>query len=521
MQMSKPVLVSTIAIIIILGATGYFYSSLKHTPAVAFTEVKTATITQAVNETGQVSASQDLSLAFEQGGTVEQVDVQAGDSVKQGQTLVKLDTTDAAAAVSQAAAALDAARANYQKLVNGATSANIQVDQAAVASAQTALNNAQDNLTSVTAQQNLIVKNAAAVLLNSNLAAMPSPNNVSTSNPSISGNYTDTTQGQYKITIYNSGGGYRFNVSGLETSEGQVSTAPVALGSKGLFIQFPNTNVYPNDTWTISLPNTQGTNYLTNLNAYNNALQSQNQAVVTAQSAVNSAQAALTQAQDNLQAMQTPARPEDIASANAQVEEAAAALQTTQDALSKSVLTAPIDGVITSVDTKVGETVAGSSLAPGPDAIKMISAQKFQIISYLSETDIGKIKVGDSASTTLDAYGSGVNFDATVISIDPSATVTNGISTYKTTLQFDQNDERIKEGMNANIIITDQEHQNALVIPQTAVIQNNNQDFVLLDSGNGKIVETPIQTGISDLNGNIEVTSGLSAGQMIAAFGNQ
>ena len=269
------------------------------------------------------------------------------------------------------------------------------------------------------------------------------------------------------------------------------------------------------------MPNTQGANYLVNLNAYNNALQTQNQSVVTAQSAVNSTQAALTQAQDNLQLLETPARPEDIAAANAQVEEAAAALQTAQDALSKSVLTAPIDGVITSVDTKVGETVAGSSLAPGPDAVKMISAQKFQIIAYLSEADIGKIKVGDLASTTLDAYGSGVNFDATVIDIDPSATVTNGISTYKTTLEFNQNDDRIKEGMDANVVIMDETHQNALVIPQTAVIQNNNQDFVLIDSTNGKTVETPIQTGISDLNGNVEVTSGLSNGQMIATFGNQ
>jgi HlyD family secretion protein len=288
-----------------------------------------------------------------------------------------------------------------------------------------------------------------------------------------------------------------------------------------LFIQFSSLIAYPNDTWTVNIPNTQGANYLTNLNAYNNALQTQNQALTTAQASVDSAQAALTQAQDNLQLLQTAARPEDIAAANAQVEAASAQLQAAENSLSKSVLTAPIDGTVTSVDTKVGQTVAGSSLAPGPDVIKMISAAKFQIIAYLSEADIGKIKIGDTASTTLDAYGSGANFDTTVINIDPSATMTNGISTYKTTLEFNSDDSRIKEGMNANAIIQDETHTNALVIPQTAVITKGNQEFVLTESADGKTSQTQIQTGITDLSGNVEVTSGLTQGQMIAAFGNQ
>lgn len=507
MKISKPILVSVVAIALIIAATIYVSQSLKKTPAISFTAVKSASITQAVSASGEVSAAQDLSLAFEQGGTVAEVDVKVGDIVKKGQTLVRLNTGDASAAVGQAAAALDIAKANYQKLLNGATTASTDV-------AQTALDNAKKNLAAVTSQQDLIVKNAAAVLLNSNLTATPANNNISTTNPGISGNYTDTTQGQYQIKIYSSGGGSRFSFTGLESGDGQVSMAPVALGTKGLFIQFGTTNQYPNDSWTVSIPNTQSSGYLTNLNAYNNALQSQNQALTTAQAAVDSAQ-------ENLQLLQTPARPEDLAAANAQVEAASAQLQTAQNNLAKDVISAPIDGIITAVDTKVGQTAAGSTLAPGPDVIKMISAAKFQIIVYLSQTDIGKIKVGDLASTTLDAYGSGVNFDAGVISIDPSATLTNGISTYKTTLEFNQNDDRIKEGMNANIVINDQTKQNALVIPQTAVIQKDGQDFVLTQSADGKTQETPIQTGIEDLNGNVEVTSGLSQGQMIAAFGNQ
>src|SRR5579872_974258 len=114
--MKKHVVISAAVIAIILVVSVYLSLSLKKTPAIAFTAVKTADITQAVSASGQVAAAQDLSLAFEQGGTVTQINVQAGDSVKQGQTLIKLDTSDASASVSQAMAALDIAKANYQKL---------------------------------------------------------------------------------------------------------------------------------------------------------------------------------------------------------------------------------------------------------------------------------------------------------------------------------------------------------------------------------------------------------------------
>ena len=109
---------------------------------------------------------------------------------------------------------------------------------------------------------------------------------------------------------------------------------------------------------------------------------------------------------------------------------------------------------------------------------------------------------------------------ASVIAIDPGATVTNGVSTYKTTLEFNKPDSRIKTGMSASVLITDQTHTGVLVIPQTAVVTKGSQEFVLTEAGNAKTQQTQIQTGILDLNGNVEVTSGLTQGQMVASFGN-
>jgi RND family efflux transporter MFP subunit len=520
MKLSKQALFAIIAIVIVIAVTIYFSVSFNKRPAVSFVAVKQADITQGVSQDGTVVAAQSLSLAFQQGGVVSQVNVADGNVVKQGQVLVALDTKSQSAIVSQAQATLAQAQANLEKTQNGATDANLQVSQAAVATAQTALTNAQTNQTQIAGQQNLIVKNAQLTLFNSNLAAIPAVNNISTVSPVITGAYTGTTTGQYQIKTYSTGSGFHFTASGLETYDGIVSTSPVPLGTMGLFIAFPGT-VYTNDQWTISLPNTQGSSYITNYNAYQTALQNQSQATNAAQSAVDSAQAQLNQAQAALQLAQTPARPEDIDTAKAQVEAAQAALQSAEVNLSNAVLTAPIAGTVTSVDTKVGETVSGSSLAPGPDAIQMISNGNFQMDVYLSEADIGKIKVGDNAGVTLDSYGSGVIFPAGVILIDPAATVQNGVSTYKVTLQFNNTDDRIKAGMNANADITDQTHQNVLVIPQSAIITQNNQQFVLVDSGNGKTQQVQIQTGIVGLDGNVEVLSGLSSGQQVATFGNQ
>jgi len=520
--MNKHTTFTVVGIAVILVAGVFISLQLKKTPQINFVAVKKSDITQGVKADGSVDSSQDLALAFQNGGTISEIDVKAGDSVKKGQTLVRLNASSAAAALSQASAALDIAQANYQKLLNGATGAQLDVGQAAVQTAQTALDNAKKTQTAAVAQQNLIVSNAQSALMNSGISATPSSGNLSSVSPAISGTYTGAAQGEYDIRVVSTGSGFTFSYTGIESGTNTVSaTGPTQLGTKGLYIQFPSGTIYPSDTWTVMIPNTKSSSYLTNLNAYNAALQTQNQAAVNAQAAVDSAQAVLAQAQQNLQLVQTPPRPEDIAASQAQVESAKAILQTAQNNYSNDILTAPIDGIVTSVDTKIGETMAGSALVPGMDAVKMISAQKLQVITYLSEADIGKIKIGDQAGVTLNAYGSNAPFAASVVAIDPGATVQNGISTYKTTLEFSQLDNRIKTGMNADVVITDQTRSGALIIPQTAVITKGGQKFVLVRAGGNKTQQTQIQTGISDLNGNVEVVSGLSEGQMVASFGNQ
>jgi len=143
----------------------------------------------------------------------------------------------------------------------------------------------------------------------------------------------------------------------------------------------------------------------------------------------------------------------------------------------------------------------------------------FEIQTYVSEADIAKIKVGQPAIISLDAYGNQTKFDATVTAVDPAETIANGFPTYKTTLQFVKEDERIKSGMTANVGISTATKLNVVIIPVSAIISKNNDKFVLVDTGQPSPDQRKIETGLVGDNGQVEVISGLGQGDRVVNFG--
>ena len=346
---SKPKYAIIVAIIIaIIG--GAAYSAIqKSSRAKLFAMAPTATSTTPTDTTGQ----QDLTLAFATGGRIKSVSVKIGDKVVAGQVLAAIDSENALGAINQAKGAYDAAETNYTKLVNGATDSDIQV-------ARVALTNAKSNYDNVVSQQNVLVGNALSALLNSNLVALPTVTNNSNAiySPTVSGTYNSSEEGTYTIVAHTTGNGYYFTYSGLESGTANVGNTPVAIGTRGLFLNFPsNFSTTVNDTWTIAIPNTESSNYLT----YYNALQGQTQATTAAQGAVDAAQA-------NLNKTVSGARIEDLASAQAQVQSAEGALQIAQGAYNNTIITAPTAGVITNISI-----TAGQIATPNTPAIELLS----------------------------------------------------------------------------------------------------------------------------------------------------
>lgn len=300
-------------------------------------------------------SSHNLTLGFLAGGRIKSVLVKAGDVVKKGDTLATLDAENTLGVLIQAKAAYSIAQANYLKIVNGATSTAIDV-------AKSAVHTASVNLDGVKKQQEQLVNNAYNNLLNSTPEALPDGGNSDYTAPTISGNYNLGKEGQIIISVYYTGSGPNFSVSGMTTGSGIVTTTtPQPIGDSGLYIKFPSANVINVTRWIINVPNKSAPNYLTNYNAYQLALQTQSQTV-------SNAQASLDQANASLSALLASARPEDVSVAKAQMDNAAGAVQIAQATFQNTIIIAPENGTIMSVAIEPGQIAI-----PNAPAIEFIS----------------------------------------------------------------------------------------------------------------------------------------------------
>jgi HlyD family secretion protein len=190
--------------------------------------------------------------------------------------------------------------------------------------------------------------------------------------------------------------------------------------------------------------------------AYNNALASldwytqlpsENEVALT-NAKLDSATAALQEAKWYLAELKGESIPADSTGAQlAQLQQARDNLKAAQDRFDQSRLVAPISGVATQVNV-----IAGEYAAPGKVLIVLSDVDQLQVqTSDLSERDVPKVKIGDPAVILIDALGE--EFNGTVLSISPLATVLGGDVVYEVTLAFDEQPAGALAGMTADVTI--------------------------------------------------------------------
>lgn len=248
-------------------------------------------------------------------------------------------------------------------------------------------------------------------------------------------------------------------------------------------------------------------------NALSIAKTSGEQKIIMAQTKVDAALEAWNVAKAQLAKVKAPARQEDIDLAKARVQQAQAALNVVKEQIDNSIIKAPIDGIITKVNYEVGEQ---SSLAE--PVILMLGENNLEIEVDISEADIAKVKVGNKAEVTLDAFGDNVKFLAKVRFIEPAATVIQDVIYYKTKLDFVDirgYDKEIKPGMTANVIINTARRDNILIIPARAVIEKEDGSKIVRVLANKQVKEKPVKLGLYGDDGLVEVIDGLQEGEKI------
>jgi len=180
-----------------------------------------------------------------------------------------------------------------------------------------------------------------------------------------------------------------------------------------------------------------------------------------------------------------------------------ATLKYWEDAYKAIPLLAPIDGEVIVSTIQPGQTVTTA------DAIFVLS-DRLIVRAQVDETDTGKIKLGQAAILSLDAYPD-TKIRSTVGHIYYESETVNNVTIYKADMIPAEVPEYFRSGMNANVDFIDKRKENVLTLPLDAVRSDSEGSYVLLSQGSGSSpVRRAVTTGLSD-DKNIEIISGVTA----------
>ncbi len=253
-----------------------------------------------------------------------------------------------------------------------------------------------------------------------------------------------------------------------------------------------------------------------------------------------------------------------IRSGQANVQSAKAGVQTARETLAKAntdlgrtAIVAPMDGVVSLLNVKKGEKVAGNSFNVGTEMLRIADMDKIEIRVDVGENDVPKVKLGDSALVTVDAY-SDRKFKGLVTQIASSnngaatsalSGTTSDVTQYKVYILLlkesymdllGKGSFPFRPGMSANADIQTKTQPNIISVPINAVTTREKNDstksgkkkpdeeniadaptgmddmdiVVFVKGTDNKLTKLPVKTGIQDIN-YIEITSGLKAGEEV------
>lgn len=156
-----------------------------------------------------------------------------------------------------------------------------------------------------------------------------------------------------------------------------------------------------------------------------------------------------------------------VDSAIADASSAAADLKLNETNLAKTCICSPISGVVLERNVEVGQIVASSLQAPVLFTIAE-DLTKMEVQVDVDEADVGKVKEGQKASFTVDAYADRT-FSAVIQELRLGSQVVSDVITYKAILSTDNSELLLRPGMTATAEITVQQVVDALIVPNSAL----------------------------------------------------
>lgn len=188
-----------------------------------------------------------------------------------------------------------------------------------------------------------------------------------------------------------------------------------------------------------------------------------------AQSEADRTRAALASAQESLKAVEALVGVSEaqITSARANVKQREAAVSQARVDLARTRITSPVDGIVIKRTVERGQTVAASLQAPELFVIAQ-NLSEMQVDASIDEADVGRIKPGQKATFTVDAFP-GRTFEGQVKQVRKAATNVSNVITYIAVVGFANGDSRLLPGMTANVRVVTDQRENVLKVPNAAL----------------------------------------------------
>ena len=457
-------------------------------------------ITNTFSGSGTISAANTYTVKSLVKGTVLTADFEVGDTIEKGTVLYTIDSSDVATSVEKAQLALeqaqrsynDAADAQYIRSVIGGTVASIKVKAGDYVTAGQEIATVRDDSSLLLTLEfpaadasGFAVGQAAQVILNGTFETLSGTVQAVAGTDTISsGNLLVRT-----VTIAVPNNGSLTTAQAASASINGVS----ALASARFDYQHQQT-VTATTSGTVS-------------------------AVCVKEGAAVAANTAIVQLSGTELSRQVQSAADSLL--NAQL-----SMSDTEKQMENYTITSPISGTVIQKNVKAGDTV-GTDTASSETLCTIYDLSYLEMTLNVDELEILSIKEGQNVTITADAI-SDRTFTGVVTSVSAAGTTTGGTTTYPVTIRIDDTGDLLP-GMNATAEIEVSSAENALTIPNGAVVRGN---YVLVTKDSPSAVNAvqdmtapdgyvyvKITTGTSD-NDSIEVTGGLQEGDTIAYDAN-
>ena len=490
----KPsVFVSVIIILVII--VSYILINNNNNKDIEVITVSKQDIVQTVSVSGKTKPTSSVDLGFEKSGKVSAIFANVGDNVEIGQTLVRLDSSDLYANLSEAEANLSAEKAKLSEMKKGTRAEELKIAEDSYLDSKKSLSDKIQD--AYTKSDDAIRNNIDQLFENPRLYTAKII--IPISNFQLE---NDINIERYKIEeILND---WILNIDSIT-----VEKTFLVLEKVQSFLDKIAQAVNPLKTDS-NIP-------LATINSYKTAVSNARISVNLALSNLTSARTVFNSAKANYDFKLAGNTVEAIQVQEARVLQTEASVVNIKAQIYKNTISAPISGLIIKQDAKVGEIVS-----PGIKLISIISANNLEVEAYVPEINVGKVSIGNSVSMTLDAF-SGETFNGKLVYIDPAETLIDNVPNFKLKIVFDKADLRIKSGLSVNIDIEVGKKENVLALPQYTIISDSGKYFVEKTDGKdfSDKVKTEIQIGVRGDNGFTEIISGIFEGEKVLFSGQK